>query len=114
ETAVPDDDAGDAVPAGHRAPRVPEHLAVVVRVQVDESGCDDLPRRVDDLLGVARVDAADLCDPASCDRDVGLEARRPQTVDDGPALDDEVVGRHAAPRDSKTEIGVNSSSSSGQ
>ncbi len=45
EATVADDHAGHAVPARHRAPRVPEHLAVVVRVEVDEPGRHDLAAR---------------------------------------------------------------------
>ena len=82
EPAVADQHGGDAVPARHRAPRVPEDLAVVVRVHIDEAGSHDLPGGVDDLGALGRVDAADRGDPPVLDRDVGLVARRQQPVDD--------------------------------
>ena len=44
ETAVADHDARDAVPARHRAPRVPEDLAVVVGVEIDKARGDDPSR----------------------------------------------------------------------
>jgi len=42
EAAIADGDRGDAMPARQRAIRIPEHLRVIVGVQVDEPGCDVL------------------------------------------------------------------------
>ncbi len=53
DAAVACDDRGHAVPARRLQQAVPADLAVVVGVDVDESGRDDLPRRVDRLGGLA-------------------------------------------------------------
>ena len=45
EAAVAGHDRGDAVEARRGERRVPEHLGVVVGVDVDEAGGDDVPRR---------------------------------------------------------------------
>ena len=47
ESAVAGDDAGHAVEGRRGEPRVPEHLGVVVGVDVDEPGGDDLARGVE-------------------------------------------------------------------
>ena len=52
EAAVAGDDGGDAVEARRRERRVPEHLRVVVRVDVDEPGRDDVPAGVEHALAV--------------------------------------------------------------
>ena len=48
EAAVADHHRGDAVPAGERQVGIPEELRVVVRVEIDEAGRDDLAARVED------------------------------------------------------------------
>ena len=52
EAAVAGDDGGDAVEARRRERRVPEHLRVVVRVDVDEPGRDDVAAGVEHALAV--------------------------------------------------------------
>ena len=73
---------------------IPEDLRVVVRVDVDEPGRDDLPRRVE--LAGTREPVADLGDHAVGDRDIGRPSRRPRPVDDG-ATPDHHVWRHRSP-----------------
>ena len=63
-------------------------------VQVDEAGRHVLADRVDDLGALGGVDPADLGDPAVLDPDVGLEPGRLDPVEDGSALDHDVVGAH--------------------
>ena len=70
--------------------RVPDDLAVVVRVDVDPARGDDEPVGVD-LPGAASADAADLGDHAAVDGDVGGDRRRPRAVDDRAPSDDELV-----------------------
>jgi hypothetical protein len=68
---------------------IPEELAVVVGVQIDESGREDEPARIDlpATDGEARPDRFDL--PAR-DGDVAVEGGAPGTVDDARVADDEV------------------------
>ena len=49
EPAVALHDGGDAVPRRRREVRVPEHLRVEVRVDVDEAGCEHEAGQIDDL-----------------------------------------------------------------
>ena len=64
-------------------------LRVVVRVDVDESGCHEQAVGVDDPRG-ASVEPTDPGDAAVADRDVGGARRRAGAVDDRPAADQEV------------------------
>ena len=95
DAAVAHHDGGHAVPARRREQRVPRDLAVEVRVDVDEAGRDEQRRRRRSSRARRAVDRADLGDDAVGDRDVGGARRRPGAVDDGPALDHEIV--HAFP-----------------
>src|SRR4029450_14082773 len=70
ETAVADHGRGDAVPDAARGVRVPGILRVVVRVDVDEAGCDHEAARVD-LPRPAGAGVTDLRDPAARDHHVG-------------------------------------------
>ena len=89
EAAVAADDGRHAVQWGRRQRRVPEHLGVVMRMDVDEAGCDDLALGVDRVRRLL-VDLADRRDPAVADSDVGDPAGRPRTVDDRATADDHV------------------------
>ena len=93
DAAVPHDDRGDAVPAARREQRVPGDLAVEVRVHVDEAGRDEQAVGVDDFAR-GTVDRADFGDDAVGDRDVGDARRGAGAVDDGAALDHEIVCAH--------------------
>ncbi len=64
-------------------------LRVVVRVDVDESGCDEQPVGVDRARRVLG-DRADLGDVAVAYADVGRACGRARAVDDGAALDEQV------------------------
>ena len=94
EAAVPDHHGSDAMPPGDGAIRIPEHLRVVVRVQVHEAGRNDQPARVEHFRGVRCVDGPDRGDAPVLDPDVGLVARGAQPVDDGAALDNSIEFRH--------------------
>src|SRR5439155_7337976 len=85
--AVADDDGGHAVARRRLEHRVPRGLSVVVRVDVDEAGRDNEPRRVDDLNRVALDGRADFDDHTVLDRDVADELRATRSVDDGPPAD---------------------------
>ncbi len=89
EAAVAADHGRDAVQRRRRQRRVPEHLGVVVRVDVDESGRDDLAVGVDRARRLL-VDVADRRDPAVADSDVGDPAGRTRAVDDRSIADDHV------------------------
>ena len=102
EAAVAGDDGRDAVEARRRERGVPEDLRVVVRVDVDEAGCDDVPARVE--LPLAVEVGADGRDLAVRDRDVGARAGRARAVDDGATLDDEIGGHGVSCREEPAGI----------
>ena len=79
EAAVPGERRGDAVERRRREGTVPEDLRVVVRVDVDEPGGDDLAGGVDGLGGFG-VDGPDRGDLAVGDPDVGSTAGRSRSV----------------------------------
>ena len=70
--AVTGDDRGHAVPTRRRQGRIPQHLRVVVRVDVDEPGRHDAPGRID---LASRRTVADLDDPTVGDADIGRGPR---------------------------------------
>ena len=92
--AVAHDDRGDAVPTAGGDLLVPADLAVVVGVDVDEAGRDEVATGVD--LPVAGFgDAAVGCgddgrDRAAPHRDVAGEGGSPGSVDDAGVSDDEI------------------------
>ena len=94
EAAVAGDDGGDAVEARRRERGIPEHLRVVVRVDVDEPGRDDAVAGVEHTVAVEV--RTDLGDATAGDADVGAHARCAGAVVDGPALDHGLV-RHVVP-----------------
>src|SRR5438874_137595 len=69
EAAVAGNDRGDTVEARRCERRVPEHLRVVVRVDVDEPGRDDTVAGVEDAVSVEV--RRDLGDPPVGDPDIG-------------------------------------------
>ena len=74
DAAVAHHDRGHAVPARRCQLDVPRRLAVVVGVDVDEAGCDELAVGVE-LAAAACVDVSDSGDHAVVDRDVGRTYR---------------------------------------
>ncbi len=90
DAAVAGDDRGHAVAGGRVEHLVPGGLAVVVGVDVDEAGGDQLPVGVDDLGGLA-LDGADGHDLAVLHRHVAPSGVGTGAVDDRPVPDDQVV-----------------------
>ena len=52
DAAIAHDSSGDAVPGRGRCVWVPDRLAIIVGVNVDESGGDEFPARIDFLFSV--------------------------------------------------------------
>jgi hypothetical protein len=74
---------------------VEEHGAVRVSVRIDEPGRDDLPAGVDDGRDVVvhdRSEIADGDDPVAGDRHVRRAGRRPGSVDEQAAAEQDVKG----------------------
>jgi hypothetical protein len=95
EAAIPAHDGGHAVEGGRAQDRVPEDLRVVVRVDVDEPGRDDLPARVD-AVACRLVHARLARDDASvANRDVGRSSRSSGAVDHRAAADHHI--QHGSP-----------------
>src|SRR5439155_13565643 len=65
--------------------------AVVVGVDVDDTGRDEQAVGVDRLLRRGTAEVADLGDAAVVDGDVGGPGRGTGAVDDGAGADDEIV-----------------------
>ena len=87
--AVAGDDCGDTMAAGRLEQAVPAHLAVVVRMDVDESRRDEEAGGIDGFRCLARQSrvggraAHHLDDPAVFDPDVGEVTRHAGAVNDG-------------------------------
>ena len=88
ETAIAEHHRSHAVITGDSEVRIPENLGIVVGVQVDESGRDDLSVGIHHLGAFVMRDAADLRDAAVLDSDVAAEARRARSVDDHSVFND--------------------------
>src|SRR5205085_11306025 len=91
DAAIAHHGGGDAVPGRRLQPLVPGRLAVVMGMDVDEAGRDEVPAGVD-LLRAATLDLADSCDAAVPDGDVRLTGGRAGAIRQGAAADDEIVG----------------------
>ena len=89
EAAVAADHGGDAVERRGSGGRVPQHLRVVVGVDVDETGRDDAAVGVDGLFRFL-VDVADSDDPPGSDPDVGALRGCARAVDERATLHHEV------------------------
>ncbi len=104
EAAVAGHDGGDAVVARRRERRVPEHLGVVVGVDVDEAGAHDAAGGVELLVaGEALADG----DDASCGhRDVGCVTGRSRAVDHRAAANHQhLCLSHVAPSELESDHG---------
>ena len=76
--------------------RVPEHLGVIVGVQVDEAGGDDQAGGIDLFIGLPRGNAPDRGDQASRDADVAPVPGGAGAVHDH-AVADHLVVTHLLP-----------------
>ena len=93
DAAVAHDDRGHAVPARRRDMLVPADLAVVVSVDVDEAGGQEVALGVDDAprLGRAGSGRRDVRDLAFVDYNVAAPRRSACAVHDGCVADDQIV-----------------------
>ena len=97
DTTVASDQGGHSVPAARSEHVVPGGLAVVVGVDVDPSGGDQQALGIHGAgRGLASV-VADAGDDAVGDGDVRRPGRSTGAVDDGAALDHEVVHGQVPP-----------------
>jgi hypothetical protein len=87
DAAVAGDHRGDALAHLRRHVGRREHQPVVVRMRVDEARRGDLAGRIDFFFCPA-AEGPYFGDLACADGDVGLEARRARSVDDGRVADD--------------------------
>ena len=78
---------------GRRERGVPEHLGVVVRVDVDESGSDGAPGGVESPITLEV--RTDLDDAVALHCNVGDDCRRTRPVDDMSTGDDHAVHRRS-------------------
>jgi hypothetical protein len=109
EAAVAADDRGDAVERRRARGAVPEHLRVVVGVEVDDAGGND------ETVGVERsgrrfVDLAHGDDAAVPHAQIAGAGPRPGPVDDGPTGDQEI--QHDAERTPELGLALRGAGSS--
>ena len=97
DAAIAHDGGGDAMQRGGGEVGVPDRLAVVMSVDIDVAGGDEVAGGVD-LLRAGAVDLADGGDAAIGDGEVAGIAGRTGAVDDAAVADDEIVCGHVAPR----------------
>ena len=90
DAAIAHHDGGDAVPARRRHFGVPRRLSVIMGVDVDEAGGDDLAGGVDFLASRAEV-FTHRDDPVAVDRDVRDKGRSARTIDDGAAANHQIM-----------------------
>ena len=88
--------------AGRRERGIPEHLRVVVGVDVDEARSDDTTVRIDPAI--TAQPSADLDDAVTLDRDIGRDGGRARPVDDPASCNHDTVhggssrhGQHLTP-----------------
>src|SRR5207245_8533947 len=93
DAAVAHHHGRDAVPRGAGDQGIPANLCVVMRMRIDEAGCEDEVARIDYFLR-AVFDFANFGDAPVLDRDVAMKSGRPGSVDYRSVLDHEIV-RHA-------------------
>ena len=82
--AIAHDDGGDAVPARRRHFLVPCRLPVIMGVDVDEAGGDDLAAGVEFVAPYTEI-FADRDDAITVNRDIRDKGRSAHTIDDGAA-----------------------------
>ena len=91
DPTVAGNDCGDAMHRRRLEQLIPGCLAVVMRMVVDEPGCDDESTRIDYLRAVTVNCAPDLYETAIRDGDITDETRCAGAVDDGSVSDHEVI-----------------------
>ena len=94
DAAIAHDDGGDAVPGRGRHFLVPSGLAVIVRVDVDPAGRNDLAGGVDFLLAGANL-AADGADQPAIDRNIADITLAARAIDKCAAANDQIMHRLA-------------------
>src|SRR5262249_42925222 len=94
EPAVPNDNGGHPMPAGHGAIRIPVDLRIVMRMQIDEPRRNNEPMCIERFLGVARFELADLGNFALFNPDISETAGRAGTINNRSTLDDYIEFRH--------------------
>src|SRR4029453_18737975 len=92
KAAVPHDDRRDAMPGRRARGRIPEELAVVVGVDVDETRREREPRAVD-LARAALGDATEAGDPAARHGEVAADRLLAAAVTEERAPDDDIGHR---------------------
>ncbi|OWK28909.1 hypothetical protein SPDO_27450 [Sphingomonas dokdonensis] len=92
DAAIADDDGGGAQRGGRVHPGGPGDLAVIMGVDIDPAGGDELAGRVDFAFAGA-ADRADRGDPIAVDRDIAAKGRTARAIDDRAAPDHQVVHR---------------------
>ena len=98
EAAIPGDHRGHAVHQGRTEVGIPEHLGVVVGVDVDESGSHDAAIGSDHPVGRV-LEGPDANDAPSLYTDVGRPSGCARPVDDSSARDRQVEHRSHGGRD---------------
>jgi hypothetical protein len=93
DAAIAHHHGSDAVPARGGHFLVPGGLTVIMRMDVDKAGRDQMPLRVDFLGGIAG-DFAHLGDQAILDGDIAGEAVLAGAIDDGPVANDQIICGH--------------------
>ena len=99
DPAIADHHRRHAMRRGRIQPVGPDRLAVIMGVDVDEAGGDDLAGRIDLLIGGA-VDRADRGDPIALDGEVALVRLSTAAVDDRAVANDHIImgGHRLSPR----------------
>ena len=98
DAAIAHHDRGHAMPATGCERLVPAHLAVVMRVDVNEPRCEQVATCVDDPTRIGRPTCAgppaprnDRGDGRAINDNTAVECRRAAAIDDARVTDDQVV-----------------------
>ncbi|CAB4836493.1 unannotated protein [freshwater metagenome] len=98
ESAVPADDCRDALVRRWRERRIPQHLGVVVGMNVNETGHDVTARRVDDRRSAERARRSDRHDDVVDHADIGpVRAPHSGSVHDYPVRDHDIEHHQLRP-----------------
>ncbi len=94
DPAIAHHHGGDPVPARGCHLLIPGRLTVVIGVDVDKAGGDEVACRID-LFGGVAGHRTDLRDQPACDGDVAGKAVVPGAIDDGAVANDQVECGHS-------------------